>query len=102
MQHPRRSISAWLAATAAWLTPSLVWAAEEGTQDRVVKTGVSGVWVLCNISYAGMRAQNHPSRGWRIAAFIFGLPGTIVTYFAVREGAHRAYGVKLPPSPPAV
>jgi hypothetical protein len=58
--------------------------------------GISGLWVLANVSYAGMRAQNNPNALWRILVFILGLPGTIVTYFAVGEGSERAYGIDLP------
>ena len=63
---------------------------------QVTNTGISGLWVLANVSYAGMRAQNNSSKIWRILAFVFGLPGTIVTFFAVKEGNDRAYGVDLP------
>ena len=59
-------------------------------------TGVSGIWILANFCYAGMRAQGHESVGWRIASFFFGFPGTLVTLFVVREGEERAYGVELP------
>lgn len=59
-------------------------------------TGVSALWILANFSYAGMRAQNHPSVGWRVLAFIFGLPGTLLTFFVVDEGSERAYGVEIP------
>ena len=55
--------------------------------------------MLANISYAGMLAQNNPDRGWRIIAFIFGLPGTLVSALAVKEGSMRAYGVQLGPVP---
>src|ERR1700761_302617 len=65
-------------------------------QSQIQDTGISGLWVLANISYAGMRAQNNPSKLWRILAFIFGLPGTIITFFAVTEGSDRAYGIDLP------
>lgn len=65
-------------------------------QTEVRDTGISGLWVLANISYAGMRAQNHPSPLWRTLAFLFGLPGTIITFFAVAEGGERAYGIDLP------
>jgi hypothetical protein len=58
--------------------------------------GISGLWVLANISYAGMRAQNHPSIGWRIVSFIFGFPGTLISFLAVRNGGERAYGISLP------
>lgn len=59
-------------------------------------TGISGMWVLADISYAGMRAQDNPSAFWRILAFIFGLPGTLLTFFVVQEGSDRAYGINLP------
>ena len=61
------------------------------------QVGVSGFWVLANISYAGMRAQSDVNTGgWRVLAFILGLPGSILTFFAVKEGSERAYGVDLP------
>lgn len=65
------------------------------TAPQVRDTGISGLWVLANISFAGMRAQNNPSV-WRLLAFIFGLPGTILTFFVVAEGSERAYGIDLP------
>jgi hypothetical protein len=65
-------------------------------QSQIQDTGISGLWVLANISFAGMRAQNNRSVLWRTLAFILGLPGTIVTFFAVPEGSDRAYGVDLP------
>lgn len=68
----------------------------ETTWSVGMTEGATGLWILSNISYAGMRAQAHPSTGWRALAFIFGLPGTLVTYFAVTEGGCRAYGVSLP------
>jgi hypothetical protein len=36
-------------------------------------TSISGLWVLANISYAGMRAQDHANVLWRTLAFLFGL-----------------------------
>jgi hypothetical protein len=66
------------------------------TQSQIQDTGISGLWVLANVSFAGMRAQNNRSVLWRTLAFIFGLPGTIVTFFAVVEGGDRAYGIDLP------
>lgn len=59
-------------------------------------TGVSGLWILANLSYAGMRAQNSRSGGWRIIAFVFGFPGTLLSLLFVHEGSERAYGVELP------
>jgi hypothetical protein len=66
------------------------------TQSQIQDTGISGLWVLANVSFAGMRAQNNRSVLWRTLAFIVGLPGTIVTFFAVADGSQRAYGVDLP------
>jgi hypothetical protein len=60
-------------------------------------TGVSAIWVLANICYAGMRAQDHPSRLWRVMSFLFGFPGTLVSWLVVKEGSNRAYGINLPP-----
>ena len=79
----------------AWAMPAAAQAAE-GTGVTVVDKGVSGVWVLANVSYAGMRAQDHVKGGWRTVAFIFGFPGTLVSLLAVGEGSNRAYGVSLP------
>jgi hypothetical protein len=76
------------------MTGTSVWAAN-GT-NTATDTGVSGIWVLANISYAGMRAQDSLSRGWRVIAFIFGFPGSLISYFAVTEGSNRAYGIDLP------
>ena len=70
--------------------------AQASTQSQIQDTGISGLWVLANISFAGMRAQNNRSVLWRTLAFIFGLPGTIVTFFVVSEGSDRAYGIELP------
>ena len=53
------------------------------------------VWVFANVVYAGMRAQNSASAG-RTLSFVAGLPGTLVSRFAVREGSERAYGIELP------
>jgi hypothetical protein len=81
-----------------WASCASVALAQGTTSEeiQVTHTGISGLWVLANVSYAGMRAQNNSSKFWRILAFIFGLPGTIVTLFAVKEGNDRAYGVDLP------
>lgn len=96
-QMSRRVAS--LVGSVVWLAPTLAWAAD-GTGREVVDRGVSGVWVLANISYAGMRAQDHPSAKWRIAAFIFGFPGTLVSFLCVGERSNHAYGVRLPPRAP--
>ena len=80
--------------------PVVIFAADgvvrSGMPQMVTDTGTSGLWILANVSYAGMRAQNNPSSGWRILAFIFGFPGTLITYLAVTEGSDRAYGISIP------
>jgi hypothetical protein len=75
--------------------PNLVYGNSDNA-TTVQVTGVSGLWMLSNVSFAGMRAQNNPSTGWRILAFIFGFPGTLITFFAVKEGSERAYGIDIP------
>jgi hypothetical protein len=79
--------------------PAIAQAADSADRVDVYigSAGVSGVWVLANISYAGMRAQGHPSTLWRVVSFIAGFPGTIISWLAVKEGSCRAYGVTLPP-----
>lgn len=64
--------------------------------DAARDTGVSGLWILANFCYAGMRAQDSPSSGWRILAFIFGFPGTLLSYVLIAEGSERAFGVDVP------
>jgi hypothetical protein len=59
--------------------------------------GVSAIWLLANICYAGMRAQGHPSRLWRVLSFLFGLPGTLLSWLVIKEGSNRAYGINLTP-----
>ena len=66
------------------------------TGRKAGETGVSALWILANFCYAGMRAQGHPGSGWRILSFIFGFPGTAVSWLVIREGEERAYGVDLP------
>lgn len=61
-----------------------------------VDSGVSALWMLANICYAGMKAQANPNSFWRIASFVFGFPGTLLSFFAVSEGSERAYGIDLP------
>ena len=70
--------------------------AQAQTTTQARDTGVSGVWILANISYAGMRAQERQTDVWLILAFIFGLPGTLLSYFVVEKGGERAYGIDLP------
>lgn len=91
-----KRLGALYATAVVWLTPALAWASDETGTRAVINQGVSGIWVLANVSYAGMRAQNNPDAGWRFAAFFFGFPGTLVSYFAVKEGRCEAYGIRLP------
>jgi hypothetical protein len=91
------------------LSTTIAHAADEAPRQSIGRSGVTAVWMLANVSYAGMRAQNHPSKGWRVVAFIFGLPGSLLSFFVIQEGSGTAYGVHLPkrrprddePSPPA-
>ena len=83
-------IVAWIP---AWTSATEVVTQTSSTSDSV---GASALWIFANLSFAGMRAQDSPSAGWRIVAFIFGFPGTVITYFVVAEGSERAYGIELP------
>jgi hypothetical protein len=65
-------------------------------RSQLQDPGISGVWPLANVSFAGMRARDNGSVFSRTLAFIFGLPGTTVTFFAGAEGSERAYGIDLP------
>ena len=90
-----RRLMAWIF---AW-TPMLALAQATVTQTQQTvgaAAGTSGLWILANISYAGMKAQKNPSTGWRVVSFIFGFPGTLITFFVVDEGGERAYGIELP------
>jgi len=76
---------------------SFIFANDMSGKSSLSNTGVTAIWILANISYAGMKAQNIKSRkGTRTLALIFGLPGTLLTMFIVKEGSNRAYGVDLP------
>ena len=55
--------------------------------ERARDTSVSAVWILANLCYAGMRAQDSPNVVGRLLAFVFGLPGTLLTLLVVREGS---------------
>ena len=70
--------------------------AQEAVQRTASRGGGSAIWILSNICYAGMKAQSHPSTGWRVVSFIFGLPGTLISFFVVKEGSERAYGIDIP------
>jgi len=79
-----------------WATFCVASAANAQAAVQARETGVSAVWLLANFCFAGMRAQDHPSSAWRFVAFLFGLPGTLLTWFLVAEGEERVYGVDLP------
>jgi hypothetical protein len=84
---------------ALWLSaiPATAFAqGAERTTTIIQNSGVSGIWVLANLAYAGMRAQGSKDSGWVLLSFIFGLPGTLLTLFVVTDGSERAYGVDLP------
>ncbi|MDX9736038.1 MAG: hypothetical protein RBU36_18050 [Thermoanaerobaculia bacterium] len=93
MKLPVRLVSLLASCTPAWASAAEVLPEAPRSAGNV---GASGLWVLANICFAGMRAQNSPRAGWRIVAFLFGLPGTLVTYFVVAEGSERAYGIDIP------
>ena len=64
---------------------------------QYITHGVSAFYVLCNVSYAGMRAQNlEENKYWRYAAFIGGFGWSFATLITVQEGSKRAYGIDLP------
>jgi hypothetical protein len=79
------------------LIPLAAWANSTGTTTQGAGgAGASAVWIFANLSFAGMRAQNSSSKGWRIVAFIFGFPGTLLSWLIVDEGSERAYGIEMP------
>lgn len=79
----------------ASVVPSTAWA-QEAYNFVESGDGASVIWIFANISYAGMRAQNHPSVLWRIVSFVFGFPGTLVSLITVEEGKGSLYGIQLP------
>jgi len=77
--------------------PLVTWANTTGTTAQDAgDSGASALWIFANLSYAGMRAQNSSSKAWRIIAFIFGFPGTLLSFFVVDEGGERVYGIEMP------
>jgi hypothetical protein len=66
------------------------------TLENVRFGGSSATWIFANICYAGMRAQAHPSLFWSVVTFIGGFPGTFLTFFVVKRGGERAYGIDIP------
>ena len=104
MIHWKTALRSLSALAGFFWIPALAFAEETSRSVETIRdTGVSGLWMLANISYAGMRAQNNPNSGWRTIAFLFGMPGTILSYIFVEEGGGRVYGISVPvqrPSPP--
>jgi len=88
----------WVGVLAASAAPALSIAQTYAptAQQSAGNAGVSAIWVLANLCYAGMKAQAHPSVGWRVVSFIFGFPGTLISFLVITEGGERAYGVDLP------
>lgn len=77
--------------------PLATWASSTGTTTwDAGDGGALAVWIFANLSFAGMRAQNSSSKGWRIVAFIFGFPGTLLSCLMVDESSERAYGIEMP------
>jgi len=60
------------------------------------KAMLLALWVMANLAYAGMRAQDNESTVARALMFTAGLPGTIVSLIVVDEGSERMYGVAMP------
>jgi hypothetical protein len=79
-----------------WATVCIASTVQAQTAVQARETGASAIWLLANFCFAGMRAQDHPSAIWRMTAFVFGLPGTLLTCLLVPEGSERVYGVDLP------
>lgn len=93
----RNRFRVWLAFAFVLLASPIAALAQAGAQAAAARqTGVSGIWLLANLTYAGMRAQSSPNFLGRVLAFFFGLPGTLLTWLVVDEGSERAYGVELP------
>ena len=98
MKFPRIAALS-LAGLVSTIWPAASQAAESATAvaaSRAPDLGVSALWVLANVSHAGMRAQGSDSWVWRIVAFVAGFPGTLLTWLFVKEGGERAYGIDLP------
>ena len=91
--HFRKFLPIWAALISS---ASIAQDSTSPEQIAVQTGGVSAIWIMANICYAGMRAQGSTSSGWRIISFIVGLPGTLLTYFVVGEDSGRAYGIELP------
>ena len=68
---------------------------------REHNVGKAAIWIFANLHYAGLRAQNSSNKTWRIISFIFGFPGTLLSYFFVEEGKERMYGVDMPKNSPS-
>lgn len=64
--------------------------------DTPIKISIN-FGLIANLSYAGMRAQNHTdTKQWHPIAFTVGFPATLVSFLFVQEGSGRCYGIKLP------
>jgi|GEM_PF-1543971 len=102
MIHWKTALRSLSALAGFFLVPALAFAAEASRGAETIRdTGGSGLWIVANIAYAIMRAQNSPHSGWRTLAFLLGMPGTFVSLFVVEEGSGRAYGIAVPMPPPS-
>jgi hypothetical protein len=72
-------------------------ASAQGTSTPTgTEGGASAVWIFANLSFTGMRAQATGTTFWKIATFILGFPGTLLTLLIVSRGSERAYGIDMP------
>jgi hypothetical protein len=102
MIHWKTALRSLSALAGFFLVPALAFAEEASRSTETIRdTGGSGLWIVANICYAVMRAQNSPHSGWRTLAFLLGMPGTFVSLLVVEEGGGRAYGIDLPMQPPS-
>jgi hypothetical protein len=62
---------------------------------RAQRYTISGLWVLANVSFAACELKT-TAACWRTLSFIFGLPGTIVTFLLYVREASMRNGVDLP------
>ena len=75
---------------------SVAFAQNDIIYTRETEHGASAIWIFANLSFTGMHAQGKGGIVWRVIAFIFGFPGTLLTLLVVRKGSERAYGIDMP------
>ena len=91
-------IGSFLRSSAAVLLFATSALAQDSPSSTSVGTqgGVSAIWIFANLSFTGMRAQAKGSLLWKVIAFIFGFPATLLTLLVVTPGSERAYGIDMP------